>query len=270
MNVNTKTITRLKSQYGDRVLITGATSGIGKALAMKFGQAGFNLILTGRRKQLLESFCTELFDQFKIEAVPIQGDLTRPEDVNHLLKEVTDLNPGIIVLNAGFGTSGKFINSRIEDELNMLELNCKTVLKMAHHFIGKMRLDQRKGAIVLLSSMVGFQGVPNAAHYAATKAYVQSLGEGLAVELKEHGIDILAAAPGPVASEFAERANMKMDMSMKPEDIAVPIIKAIGRKSTLLPGRLTKLLVYSLRTAPRFLRVRIMGQVMGGFTRHQV
>jgi short-subunit dehydrogenase len=117
--------------------------------------------------------------------------------------------------------------------------------------------------------MVAFQGVPYSANYAATKAYVQSLAEALAIELKPSGVDVLAAAPGPVSSGFEQRANMKMYMSLKPLDVGVPILKALGRKSTVLPGLLTKLLIYSLRTIPRWGKVKIMKMVMDGMTKHQ-
>ncbi|UPT68195.1 MAG: SDR family NAD(P)-dependent oxidoreductase [Sphingobacteriales bacterium JAD_PAG50586_3] len=120
-----------------------------------------------------------------------------------------------------------------------------------------------------MSSMVAFQGVPYAAHYAATKAYVQTFAEALAVELKPYGVDVLAAAPGPVKSGFSSRANMKMDLALTPEQVGVPILKALGRKTTVLPGFLTKLLVYSLRTVPRWGKIRIMKMVMGGMTQHQ-
>ncbi len=120
-----------------------------------------------------------------------------------------------------------------------------------------------------MSSIVAFQGVPYAANYAATKAYVQTLAEALAVELKPYGVDVLAAAPGPVKSGFEERANMKMSMSLTPSKVAVPILKALGRKTTVLPGVLTKFLVYSLRTVPRWGKIKIMEKVMGGMTAHQ-
>jgi short-subunit dehydrogenase len=116
---------------------------------------------------------------------------------------------------------------------------------------------------------VAFQGVPYSANYAATKAYIQSLAEALHVELKPYGVDVLAAAPGPVNSEFASRANMKMGNVLKPEDVGIPILKALGRKSTVLPGTLSKVLVYSLRTLPRWAKVRAMKVVMGGMTKHQ-
>jgi short-subunit dehydrogenase len=139
---------------------------------------------------------------------------------------------------------------------------------LTHHFSRKFK-EQKRGGIILLSSLVAFQGVPYSANYAATKAYVQSLAEGLYHELKPFDVDVLAAAPGPVASGFAEVANMQMSMSLKPSDVGIPILRALGRTSTVLPGFLSKLLVYSLRTAPRSLKVRIMQLIMGGMTEHQ-
>ncbi|MCB9263426.1 MAG: SDR family NAD(P)-dependent oxidoreductase [Lewinellaceae bacterium] len=270
MKLNNRTINRLKNTYGNWVVITGATSGMGKEMALRFGEAGFNLVITGRREHLLNELSTLLFDKYKVEVVPIPGDLSMRGEVHKLIQEIAHLNIGVAVLNAGFGTSGKFINADLNKELNMLDLNCKALMMLTHHFANKIKAQPQRGAIVLLSSMVAFQGVPNAAHYAATKAYVQSLGEALAVELKEEGVDILCAAPGPVESGFSERANMKMNLSLKPEDVGVPMIRAIGKQTTLLPGLLTKFLVYNLRMVPRWAKVRIMGNVMKGFTKHQL
>ena len=270
MILKQKTIKRLKDNYGNWVLITGATSGIGKEMALKLAEAGFHLVITGRRKHVLETLKKHLTDKFNVDIVTITGDLSTENDVLQLIEDTEHMNLGMVILNAGYGTSGKFINSNIEGEVNMLNLNCKAVLILAHHFANAMKDRSQKGAIVLLSSMVAFQGVPNAANYAATKAYIQSLGEALAIELKPQGIDVLCAAPGPVESGFSARADMRMSKSLKPEDIAVPILSAIGKKSTILPGFLTKFLVYNLRMTPRWGKIRIMGKVMDGFTKHQV
>ncbi|MFY0675303.1 MAG: SDR family NAD(P)-dependent oxidoreductase [Bacteroidia bacterium] len=269
MRVNNNTIYKLKRNYGNWALVTGATSGIGKEMATVLAKAGFSLVITGRKKEQLNSISTELFDLYKTETIPLFGDLSKKEEVEKLLRETGHLPIGIIILNAGFGTSGPLINSNIETELNMIDLNCKSVLQMCYHFSSKMKAETRKGAIVLLSSMVAFQGVPNAANYAASKAYVQSLGEGLGRELKPYGIDVLCAAPGPVASGFSARANMNMGKSMSTEDVAKHIINAIGKKNTLLPGVLTKFLVYNLRLLPRWGKVRVMEKVMHEFTKHQ-
>jgi uncharacterized protein len=269
MKLSNKTSHRLKAKYGDWVLITGATSGIGKELALKFGEAGFNLVLTGRRKQLLASICAGIATQNKVETLAVAGDLSNADDLEQLIQATAEINIRMVILNAGFGTSGKFIDSDLAQELNLLDVNCRAILQLTHFFSNRLKAQKRQGAIVLLSSMVAFQGVPNAANYAASKAYVQSLGEALSIELKPEGIDVLTIAPGPVESGFSGRANMQMGKAMKPEAIALATINAIGRQSTLLPGFLTKLLVYNLRMTPRWLKVIIMGKVMSGFTAHQ-
>jgi short-subunit dehydrogenase len=267
MKLNKKEINRLKSRYGDWILITGATSGMGAELALKFGEAGFNLALAGRRQERLVSFASEMSEKYGVETFSVTGDLSTELDVSLLMDKLRHLPISIAVMNAGFGTSGKFIDSDIHEEINMLDLNCKALMVLTHHF-GNRFAKAGKGAIVLMSSMVAFQGVPNAAHYAATKAYVQTLGEAIAIELKPRGVDVLMAAPGPVESGFAKRAGMSMSRTLKPEQVGVPIIRSIGRRTTALPGFLTKLLVYNLRMVPRWAKVRIMGNVMAGFTRH--
>jgi short-subunit dehydrogenase len=108
--------------------------------------------------------------------------------------------------------------------------------------------------------------VPYAAHYAATKAYVQSLGEGLAVELASSGVDVLVSSPGPTATGFGERARMRLDRAMHPRDVARVSLDALGRSGTLLPGGLTKFLHGALATLPRAAKVRMMGRIMRGMT----
>jgi short-subunit dehydrogenase len=109
--------------------------------------------------------------------------------------------------------------------------------------------------------------VARAAHYAATKAYVQSLAEGLRLELAPHGVDVVACAPGPVDSGFAARADMRLGNALRPEAVATETLTALGRRGTVRPGWLSKVLTAAL-TLPRWARVRIMAIVMGGMTRH--
>lgn len=123
--------------------------------------------------------------------------------------------------------------------------------------------------MILVSSIVAFQGVPMAAHYAATKAYIHSLGEGVASEWKANGIDLLVAAPGPVNTEFADRANMRLGSAASPESIVIPILRALGKKSEVLPGFFSWFMIQGLRTSPRWLRVKIMAAIMGQMTAHQ-
>jgi len=130
-------------------------------------------------------------------------------------------------------------------------------------------MSRGHGGIVLMSSLLAFQGTPGSAHYAATKAYVQSLAEGLREELRPLGVAVVASAPGPIATGFAARANMRMSMSLGPRVVAAQTLAALGRKTTVRPGWLSKLLGWSLATAPRGLKVKIIGRVMAGMTAHQ-
>jgi short-subunit dehydrogenase len=118
-----------------------------------------------------------------------------------------------------------------------------------------------------MSSVLAFQGTPMSANYAATKAYVQSLAEGLGQELKSSGVDVLASAPGPVATGFATRAGIQMALAAAPDRVARATLAALGRQTTVRPGGLSKLLGWSLATAPRALRVMIMGRIMRGMVR---
>ena len=258
---------RLKTDYGDWAVITGATSGIGLEIAKCICEAGLNLIAVGRNEANLKALRLEVTSRYGILCETLQADLGKDQWIK-VVEVAESRNVGLFVASAGFGTSGAFIRNDIEAETDMLRVNCEALLKLTHYF-AKRFSRQGGGGIVLMSSMVAFQGVPFSANYAATKAYVQSLAEGLYHELKPFGVDVLAAAPGPVGSGFAKRANMRMGRPMKPEDIAPPILEALGKKSTVLPGSLSKLLVYSLRTLPRWGKVRIMKQVMGGMTKHQ-
>lgn len=259
---------RLKSNYGSWVLVTGSSNGIGRELAELTASAGLNVMIHGRNVKRLEMFSTELQRKYHVDTKVIASDVSTREGVDSILREAENLDIGLVIASAGFGTSGLFNEGSIDEEVNMLRVNCESLLRITHHFSKKF-IDRKRGGIILMSSLVAFQGVPYAAHYAATKSYVQSLAEAIAIELKPYGVDVLAAAPGPVASGFGDRADMKMNMSLTPQQVGVPILKALGNKSTVLPGILTKVLVGSLSTVPRSSAVKIMKKVMGGMTEHQ-
>lgn len=268
MQLSTSEKNRLKSKYGEWAIVTGASSGIGLELATQLATAGFNLIINSRHQEALIEVEKQLRARSTIEIRIVAGDVADADTIDNIIKASQNISVGLLIVSAGFGTSGNFLDSSLHAEINMLKVNCEALLVLTHYF-SQQFVKQKRGGIILMSSMVAFQGTPFASNYAATKAYVQTLAEGLAVELKPYGVDVLAAAPGPVESGFSQRANMKMGMYMTPTQIGVPILRALGRKTTVLPGLLTKLLVYSLRTVPRWGKVKIMEKVMGGMTAHQ-
>jgi hypothetical protein len=256
---------RFLQQYGPVALVTGASSGIGLALADLLAAAGFELVLCARNAAALESMAERYRTTYQSRVWVHAADLSDSQGVQSLMAYTRGKDLGLFIHAAGFGTSGKFADADIAIEQNMLRLNCEALLLLAHHF-GRLFVERKRGGIIMLSSIVAFQGVPNAAHYAATKAYVQSLAEGLAREFSPLGVDLLAAAPGPVESGFGPRSGMQMKGAMKPGDIALPILRALGKTTTVLPGRLTKVLTYALRTVPRWGKIRIMEKVMYGMT----
>jgi uncharacterized protein len=268
MKLSDKEKARLKTKYGEWAVITGASSGIGLELATQLASAGFNLVLIARHSEKLQEVENRLKANKTIEIKIVNVDVSETEGIDQIIEATKGLKVGLLIASAGYGTSGNFIDSSLHSETNMLRVNCEALLSLTHYY-GQQFAIQKRGGIIFMSSMVAFQGAPYSANYAATKAYVQTLAEGIAVELKPKGVDVLAAAPGPVESGFSNRANMKMSMSLTPSQVGVPILKALGRKTTVLPGFLTKLLVYSLRTVPRWGKVKIMEKVMGGMTEHQ-
>lgn len=257
----------LKAKYGAWAIVTGASDGIGKETAKLLAEAGLNLVLVARRKTLLETIAADLTDRFSVNVQVIAADLSSQEAVTELIHKTNHLEIGLLIAAAGYGTSGRLIELPLEQELNMLDLNCRAVIVLCHHF-GKRFATQKRGGIILFSSLVAFQGVPMSANYAATKAYIQSLAEALHAELAPFGVDILASAPGPINSGFAARADMQMSRALQPDVVARDTLRALGHKTTVRPGMLSKLLIGSLSVLPRSVRVRIMGQIMRNMTAH--
>ena len=259
---------RLRTRYGPWAVVTGASSGIGREAALVLAEAGLNLVLVARSRGALEKMATDLASWHGIEARAVPADLALEAGIGAEEAEARDLDAGLLVAAAGFGTSGPFLGASLQRELEMLDVNCRVPLEMSLGF-GRRFAERGRGGIVLMGSIVGFQGTPNAANYAATKAYVQTLAEALHAELAPYGVDVLASAPGPTNSGFAARAGMRMGAALTPAEVARKTLDALGRRSTALPGGLSKVLAYSLAPLPRWARVRIMGRVMGGMIDHR-
>ncbi|WP_439545120.1 SDR family NAD(P)-dependent oxidoreductase [Sandarakinorhabdus sp.] len=259
---------RFRERYGPWALVTGASDGIGRSTAERLAAMGIDLVLVARDAGRLAAFADALRAAHDINVRVQAADLSQRAGSAAVIESVQRLDIGLIVAAAGFGTSGPFLAGDLATEQNMLDVNCGAVLALVHGF-APLLARRGRGGIVLFGSLVAWQGVPNASHYAATKAWVQTLGEGLAVELAPAGIDVLTMAPGPVGSGFAARANLQMGAADTPAMVADAMVASLGRRRAVVPGRLGKLLTYSLAPLPRFMRTFIMGKVMGGMTVHR-
>lgn len=257
-----------RNRYGPWAVVTGATDGIGRAFADCLAQRRLNLVLVARRGAILDEMAGRYAAEHCIDTRVLAADLSNPGGPDALADVASALEVGLVVAAAGYGRAGPLIDSDITDELRMVDVNCRAVLSTASHF-GRRFAHQRRGGLILMSSLFAFQGVPRAANYAATKAYVQSLAEALRIELAPFGVDVVASVPGPVQSGFAERADMRMGVAAQPGEVARATLAALGRRSVVRPGWLAKALEASLIGLPRWGRARILGQVVRGMTSHQ-
>ena len=254
--------------YGPWAVVTGASDGIGKALASRLASDRVNVVLVARSEARLQALAGELSAAHGIETMVLVADLSEPGAADTIEALTSRIDVGLVALVAGFGTTGTFLETALTEELQLIAVNISAVMRLSHTFAGRL-VARGKGGIVLFGSIVGWQGVPGQANYAASKAYVQSLAEGLHDDLKPFGVDVLAVAPGPVDSGFGARAGLTMTSATSPDVVGAATLHALGRRRTVIPGALGKVLTASLAPLSRRLRSRILGKVIAGMRSKQ-
>lgn len=250
-------------RYGPWALITGASDGIGKALATRIAANGINVVLSARSEDKLDSLALQLASTHGVETMVLPVDLAEPAAVDAIEDVTRRLDIGLVVLAAGFGTTGTFLETAPAEERQLVAVNITAVMRLSHAFAGRLAA-RGTGAIVLFGSIVGWQGVPGQANYAASKAYVQSLAEGLHDEMAPRGVDVLAVAPGPVESGFGARAGLTMPSATSADVVATATLNALGRRRTVIPGVRGKFLTAALMLLPRRMRSSVLGKVIAG------
>ncbi len=190
-------------------LITGASSGIGEAIAHQLAERGHGLTLVARREERLRALATELSDAHGIRAEAIGADLGAKAGRDEVVARVAalGLDVEILVNNAGFGGSGNVHRSDPARLSQMVSLNCEALVDLQARFTPGM-VERERGAVINIASTAAFQPIPGTATYAATKAFVLALSEGTHNELSGKGVSVTAVCPGPVKTEFAEAAGL--------------------------------------------------------------
>lgn len=253
-----------RDRYGPWALVTGASSGIGRELAVLVAQRGLDVLLAGRDAQRLQEVAGAIQALGRRTKI-VASDLSTHAGTRDLLDAAAGLEVGLLVPAAGFGVGGEYLALPEEEALAMMRLNCENVALLLMHLTPPM-VARRRGGVLLVASMLAYHGIPYAALYAATKAFVQSLGEALAVELQDRGVEVVVTSPGPTETGFATRAGMRLGKTMQARDVALASLRALGRSRVVLPGALTKLLHNATFGLPRSAKVRVMGRIMRGMT----
>src|SRR5947199_1543197 len=251
------------------VLITGASSGFGEEFARQYAEQGRSLVLVARRLDRLQKIAEALRQQFGIEVVVEQVDLSDVAAIVQLHQRLReqDIAIDILINNAGHGLQGPFIDSKLDAALAMVQLDIASLTAVTHIFAQDMRA-RRRGKILLVASLLAYQGVENFAVYAAAKAYVLRLGEALHRELKRDGVTVTALCPGMSETGFASAAQQKITpalklLMMQPAPVVRAGIRALqaGRIS-VVPGWANKATVIFVWATPRWLHQAILSRIM--------
>ncbi|MCU0317716.1 MAG: SDR family oxidoreductase [Fimbriimonadaceae bacterium] len=241
-------------------LVTGASGGIGEAIARELAKRGYHLVLAGRQKERLELVAESLPN-----ATIRICDLSLATDIASLISESPQVD--ILVNNAGFATYGDFAETPLAEQLDMIQVNVSALTQLTHSFLPSM-LDRKSGKVMNVASTAAFVPGPLMAVYFATKAYVLSLTEALAEEYKNSGVSFTCLCPGPTQSGFQERAKMaESRLASQPlvtsEFVAERgVADLLAGKVLSIPSRTDQIKLWSLRLAPRSLVAENVGKAI--------
>ena len=253
------------SESKGTALVTGASSGIGLELAKEIAADGRDVVLVSRRRDALEAVAGMIEGRYRVRAVVIPADLRLPDAVEKLHQEVSDqkLEIGILVNNAGFGLGGEFLETDMQREREMIQVNIVALTELTKLFGGAM-VRRRQGRIMNVASTAAFQPGPLMAVYYATKAYVLSFSEAVAEELRNTGVTVTALCPGATETGFAETARTSNTRLFTRLGVAQPdMVARYGYRAMMrgqrvaIPTLRDRIMVQSERLAPRSLVTKL-------------
>ena len=247
-------------------LVTGASRGIGRALALELARRGFNVLLAARSEDQLEQVAVEVCRQHGREARVLALDLAQPGAAARLaewaLGQAADL--AVVVNNAGYGLWGRFEELPLAQQHNMLQLNMHLPVELLHALLPVLR-RQPRAFVLNVASTAAYQAVPTLTLYAASKAFLLSFSRGLRYELRDTAVSVTCLSPGATTTDFADRAGMNADLqatankvSMTPEQVAEIGVRALlAGEAEVIPGALNKVSAKLTSLVPKSLTERI-------------
>ncbi|MEO8860708.1 MAG: SDR family oxidoreductase [Ginsengibacter sp.] len=241
-------------------LITGASKGIGRAMAFELAKRNYDLLLTARSSDLLKQVSQEIKSLYPIKVSFIAVDLSEGDAPKKLFSWCTENNYDVSILinNAGYGISGAFQNSSLEKNANLLQLNIVAPTQLCQLFIPLIQ-KLASGYIMNIASTASYQAIPYLTIYAASKAYVQRFSRGLSQELSKTSISVICISPGPTDTDWASTANihgkaLKLadKFNMDPSTVAEIAVKAmLAKKTEIIPGFINKMGVFMAWLLPK-------------------
>jgi short-subunit dehydrogenase len=218
-------------------LITGATSGIGYELAKLFARDGYHLILVARNEERLNEVTAQLKQEFSVEVTPLAKDLFDPNAASEIHETVKQMGVvvNVLVNDAGQGEWGPFVETALERELDIIQLNICSLVSLTKYFVKEM-VARNEGKILQVGSEAGTTPVPLLSIYSATKAFVLSFSAALAHELRDTNITITALLPGATDTDFFHKAGQEDTVTYKEKELQSPVDVAKDGYDALMKG----------------------------------
>lgn len=252
----------------DVALVTGASSGIGAALARRLAEDGRHLVLVARRADRLEALARELEAAHAIHAHAIACDLVAPGAAAALVADIErrGLHVDWLVNNAGFGTAGSFARLPVGREIDEIRLNVEVLVELTGRCLPAM-VARARGVVMNVASVAAYSPGPLMATYSATKAFVLSFSEGIAAELRGSGVHVLCVCPGFTRTEFQDQARVDVTsipgfVWMPPETVADQAVRAVGRTTVLVNGTMNSVMATAARFLPHALTSRLVTSLL--------
>lgn len=250
-------------------LVTGASRGIGKSMAISLAAKGYNLLLVARSESELKSLSADIESKYQVSVLYFAIDLSTAEAAGKVTtwctSSVSDIS--ILINNAGYGLWGKFDQLDIKEQLNMLQLNINAVVELTYLLLPVLK-KQKKAYVLNVASTAAYLAMPTLALYAASKTFILSYSRALTHELKDTPVAVSCLCPGPTATGFATRAGMDVlaELAEKfnmPADIVAEVgLKGMFNHQTeIIPGFLNKLSYFGARHLPKSLIERVTARL---------
>lgn len=256
-----------KEKYGEYALITGGSSGIGKAIAHQLARKGLNLILVARREEELQQAAKEIKSKYQVDVACVSADLLTDAGMQTVKNESENYQVGLVVPAAGLEVNGAFEKNNLEKELRVIKLNVTVTMELTHHFLQKM-IPRKKGGILLIASLSGHMPNPYFANYAGTKAFVLNFGSSLYGELLPKGIDVTVLSPGltntPMTADNGINWSKTPMQALPPEEVAETAVSALGKTLIAIPGFKNKMMEAMAKHSPLQMQAKMNEKMMRG------